>query len=75
MPAIACPVYAVYAEDDPRVNDTLPPLCEALWEAGTDVVLESWPGTKHAFHDHSRPERHHPEAAAAVWERALAFLA
>jgi dienelactone hydrolase len=67
-------VYAVYAEDDPRVNDTLPPLCAALWDVGTDVVLESWPGTKHAFHDHSRPERHAPEAAAAVWARALAFL-
>ena len=74
VPSIACPVYAVYAEDDPRVNDTLPPLCAALQEAGTDAVLESWPGTKHAFHDHSRPERHHPDAAAAVWEQALAFL-
>ncbi len=73
-PRIGCPVYAVYAEDDPRVNDTLPPLLAALWEAGTDVVLESWPGTRHAFHDHSRPERHRPDAAAAVWERALAFL-
>jgi carboxymethylenebutenolidase len=67
-------VYAVYAEDDPRVNDTLPPLCRALLDSPADIVLESYPDTKHAFHDHTRTDRHHPRAAAEVWERTLAFL-
>lgn len=71
---ISTRVYATYAQDDPRVNDTLDPLCEALTELSADVTLESFPGTKHAFADHTRPERHDPRAAAAMWDRALAFM-
>lgn len=72
---IRTPVYAVYAEDDPRVNATVPPLCRALIDSPADIVLESFPGTKHAFHDHTRPDRHHPGAAREVWRRTLAYLA
>ncbi len=71
---IACPVYAVYAEDDPRVNDTFDPLGKALAKARAPVVAESYPGTKHAFHDRFRPDRFNPAAAAAVWARTLEFL-
>jgi carboxymethylenebutenolidase len=67
-------VYAVYAQDDPRVNDTLPPLCEVVRESSAEIVAESYPGTRHAFHDHTRPDRHHPQAAAQVWRRTLDFL-
>ena len=71
---IRCPVYAVYAQDDPRVNDTLAELFEAMSNAKIHFVLESYPGTKHAFHDHTRPERYHAAAAAVVWDRTLAYL-
>jgi len=71
---IACPVYAVYAEDDPRVNDTFEPLGRALASAPAPVVAESYPGTKHAFHDRFRPDRFNPSAATAVWARTLEFL-
>jgi len=67
-------VYAVYAQDDPRVNDTLPELADPLAGAGIDYILESYPGTKHAFHDHSRQDRYHEEAASVVWHQTLAFL-
>lgn len=72
---IACPVYAVYAEDDPRVNDTFEPLGRALAAATVPIVAESYPGTKHAFHDRTRPDRFHAAAAGAVWARTLHFLA
>lgn len=71
---IRCPVYAAYAQDDDRVNDTLPPLCDALRHSDNDVTLDSFPGTRHAFGDHTRPERHAPAAAAELWRRTLAFL-
>ena len=67
-------VYATYAQDDPRVNDTLPELCDALAWSGADITLESYPDTLHAFADHTRPERHHPAAAAEMWRRTTRFL-
>jgi carboxymethylenebutenolidase len=67
-------VYAAYAQNDDRVNDTLPPLCEALAHADADITLESFPGTRHAFADHTRPERHYPQARARLWSRTLEFL-
>ena len=67
-------VLATYAQDDPRVNDTLPVLCDELATSDTDITLESYPQTLHAFADHTRPERHHPVAAAEMWRRTLEFL-
>jgi carboxymethylenebutenolidase len=67
-------VLATYAQDDPRVNDTLGALCDALAWGDADVTLESYPGTRHAFADHTRPERHDPAAAAEMWRRTNEFL-
>ncbi len=67
-------VFATYAQDDPRVNDTLGALCDALAWSDTDITLESYPGTRHAFADHTRPERHDPAAAAEMWRRTIEFL-
>lgn len=71
---IRCPVYAVYAEDDDRVNSTLDPTLEGLRDGAADYVVESYPGTRHAFHDHHRRERFHPGAAVEVWRRLVWFL-
>ncbi len=72
--SIECPVLAVYAQDDPRVNDTLWATCEELAESDVDYRLCSYPGTRHAFHDHHRPERHHAAAARVMWEDVRSFL-
>lgn len=72
--SIRCPVLAVYAQDDPRVNDTLWETCEALARSSVDYRLSSYPGTRHAFHDHHRPERHHAAAAHAMWQDVRSFL-
>lgn len=72
---IASPIYAVYAEDDPRVNDTFATLGVELAKLDAPYLVESFRGTKHAFHDRTRPDRFHPACAAIVWERTLEFLA
>lgn len=72
--AIDCPVFAVYAEDDPRVNATLDSLTAALAGASGPFILESYPGTRHAFHDRTRPERFNARAAEVAWRHALDFL-
>lgn len=71
---ITSPVYAVYAQDDPRVNATLAGLTPALADSECEFTLESYPGTKHAFHDRSRPERFDAAAADFVWQRTLTYL-
>lgn len=67
-------VLAIYAEDDPRVNDTLESLCDTVRSTDADVRLVSFPDTKHAFLDHSRPERYHPQAARVAWDLVAEFL-
>ena len=46
----------------------------AIEAAGGEVTLHDYPGTEHAFFNDTRPEVHHPEAAAQSWERTLAVL-
>lgn len=69
-----CPVFAAYAEDDPRVNHGLPRLCAQLAQMEVPYRMASFPGTLHAFHDRTRPERFHPAAAKALWADLLDFL-
>lgn len=71
---LSCPVFAAYAEDDPRVNEGLPRLCRQLAQMEVPYRLASYPGTPHAFHDRTRPERFHPAAAEALWSDLLDFL-
>lgn len=72
--AITTRVYAAYAEHDPRVNGPLEAMCRALARSDTDMTLESFPRTQHAFHDHTRPDRYSAGAAVRLWERVVDFL-
>jgi dienelactone hydrolase len=71
---LACPVFAAYAEDDDRVNEGLAGVCAQLSASSVTYRIASYPGTLHAFHDHTRPERFHAGAAAALWADLLEFL-
>lgn len=72
--AIQTPVLALYAQHDQRVNATIPALCEILAESAVEFRLESFPGTRHAFHDHCRPERYDARAASIAWQESVDFL-
>jgi dienelactone hydrolase len=71
---LGCPVFAAYAEDDPRVNEGFAELCRQLARMEVSYCVASYPGTLHAFHDRTRPERFHPAAAEALWGDLLGFL-
>lgn len=68
------PILLILAADDERVNRHTEGFMRRLTEAGKDYVAQSYPGTLHAFHDWSRPERHSPAAAEAAWKECCEFL-
>ena len=72
--ALPDPILLILAADDDRVNRPTEDFLRRLEEAGKDYVAQTYPGTVHAFHDWSRPERHSPEAAESAWEECLRFL-
>lgn len=68
------PILLILAEEDERVNRHIEGFMQRLDEAGKAYVVQSYPGTLHAFHDWSRPERHSPAAAGAAWKECCEFL-
>lgn len=75
VPNIAGAVYAVYGENDERINAGIPDITKALEEAGTTFEMKVYPNAPHAFHNHTNAERYTPEAAEAAWADALAWFA
>jgi carboxymethylenebutenolidase len=71
---LSCPVFAAYAEDDARVNEGVPELCRQVAAMDVPYRMMSYPGTLHAFHDRTRPERFRAAAADALWSDLLDFL-
>lgn len=67
-------VLLILAADDDRVNRPTQRFLRRMEEAGKDYVAQSYPGTLHAFHDWSRPERHSPEQAGTAWKECCKFL-
>lgn len=72
---IACPVLALYGEDDPRIMAALPQTRKEMADAGVDFTATVYPGARHAFFNDTNSTSYDPVAAADAWERALAFLA
>ena len=72
--APAVPVLAHYAEQDEYEDIAFARAVETeMREAGHDITVELYPGTKHWFDEPSRPE-YDPKASALAWERTTAFL-
>ena len=71
---IAGAVYAVYGENDERINAGIPDITKALEDAGTTCGMKVYANAAHAFHNHTNAERYAPEAAAAAWADALAWF-
>jgi carboxymethylenebutenolidase len=66
------PVFAVYAEQDAWVNESVRLELEtALKNAGIDHEAVTYPGTGHAFFNDTRPEVYNREASEDAWQRAL----
>ena len=72
---IACPVLALYGEDDPRIMASLPRTREKMADAGVAFSEKVYAGARHAFFNDTNPTSYDPVAAADAWTRTLAFLA
>lgn len=70
MAGIEAPVLGVYAENDARINSSLPEVASAMREAGKSFTYEIYPGANHGF----LRSRNVPEEADRAWADILAFL-
>jgi carboxymethylenebutenolidase len=70
---IKAPLVCHLAENDERINLTYPPFEAALKAAGANVVVHTYPGTQHGFHNNSTP-RYNEAAAKLSWERTVAHF-
>ncbi len=71
---IACPVFAVYAEQDQGVNSNLDEVEAKMKELGKTYTRKMYPGTQHAFMNYTSPQRYNAEQAKAAWSDVTAFV-
>jgi carboxymethylenebutenolidase len=70
---IACPIYAVFAEGDQRINQGIPAFEARMKELSKPFSYKIYPGTQHAFMNFTNPQRYNAEQARAAWEDVTAF--
>jgi len=70
---IACPIFAVCAEDDQRVNASLDAIDAKMKELGKNFMRKIYPGTQHAFMNFTGP-RYNAEQAKAAWADVTGFV-
>jgi carboxymethylenebutenolidase len=71
--AIRAAVLAIYAGNDQRINQGIPPIEEAMQVAGKTYEKVVYPGVDHAFHNDTG-SRYNAEAATDAWARTLDWL-
>ncbi len=62
-----------YAQNDPRVNETMKPYKEALEKNKVSFEMQTYEGTQHGFHNYSTP-RYDEKAAKLAWSRTIALF-
>lgn len=66
-------VLGIYAGEDGPINQGLPDLMKAIIEYKTNFEMKMYPGTHHAFFNHTGPA-YNEAAAKDAWERTLRFF-
>jgi carboxymethylenebutenolidase len=72
---ISCPLQLHFGGQDPYIPRDAVAAVEAAVAGRDNVEIHVQEQAGHAFHNHAAPMFHHPEAAAAAWRSATAFLA
>jgi len=72
--ALKAPLLGHWAEDDGFANPNATLIEGELKQRGRSYEFHSYPGTKHAFFNDTRPEVYHRQAAELSFERTLAFF-
>jgi carboxymethylenebutenolidase len=74
VPQIGAPVLAIYAENDQRINQSIPDI-EAAMQANAKIYEKViYPGVDHAFHNDTGA-RYNSQAAQDAWARTLDWFA
>jgi carboxymethylenebutenolidase len=69
------PVFAVYAENDSWVNDSVRQELEtALQQHGKQFETKTYPGTHHGFFNDTRQDVYHAEASKDAWGKVLSLF-
>ena len=71
---IKAPVLGLYGGEDTGITSKVPELKKAMDQYGKSFEYHVYDGAKHAFHNETRADRHHPEAAKDAWMKTLAFF-
>jgi carboxymethylenebutenolidase len=71
---LRAPVLGHWAENDVSANQSRDRVAAELQKRGKPFAFHTYPGTKHAFFNDTRPEVHAKEAAALSFTRTLEFL-
>lgn len=71
---IHCPVFAVYAEQDQRINANISEVEARMKALGKSYTPRIFPGTQHAFMNFTSPQRYNAEQARAAWAEVTAFV-
>jgi carboxymethylenebutenolidase len=72
--ALKAPLLGHWAEDDAFANPNATLIEGELKQRGKPYEFHSYPGTKHAFFNDTRPEVYHRQAAELSLERTLGFF-
>jgi carboxymethylenebutenolidase len=73
VPKIQAAVLAIYAGNDQRINQGIPPIEEAMKANNKVYEKVIYEGADHAFHNDTGG-RYKPEAAQDAWSRTLAWF-
>ena len=73
VPNIQAAVLAIYAGNDQRINQGIPPIEEAMLQNGKIYEKVIYPDVDHAFHNDTG-SRYNAEAAQDAWRRTLEWF-
>lgn len=71
---IAAPVFAIYGEDDARINAGIEAITGQMAANNKPFQHKIYPGAQHAFNNDQNPERYNAEQAPIAWSDMLQFL-
>jgi carboxymethylenebutenolidase len=74
IPNIACPILALYGDQDANLMQSLPAFKEDMKKTGKSFEAVVYPGAGHAFFNDTNPRAYNREAADDAWQKTLAFL-
>jgi carboxymethylenebutenolidase len=74
VPSISIPVLDIHAYQDEIINKSVPSWVGAMLDGGKDLLLKTYPDTKHGFFNDSRKEVYNRDAAGESWGITRWFL-